>query len=178
MREPVGALRPPIEHIGSFNFAERKLMEGNAKIIALISRDEATHLAGTQQMINILRSGNDDIEMATIALECYEESIEMYRAAAEQEKAWAKYLFKDGSMVGMNETILCQYVEYITNQRAKAIGLPEIFKDASNNPIPWINSWLSSDNRQTANMETETISYLVGRIDSNLGTNTFDGFEL
>lgn len=162
----------------SFNFAERKLMEGNAKIIGLISRDEATHLAGTQQMINILRSCNDDIEMGTISLECYEEAIEIYRSAAEQEKDWAKYLFKDGSMVGLNEVILCQYVEYITNQRAKTIGLPEIFPGANNNPIPWINSWLSSDSVQKAPQETEITSYLVGAIDSNLGDNDFDDFEL
>lgn len=162
----------------SFNFAERKLMEGNAKIIGLISRDEATHLAGTQQMINIIRSGNDDPEMGTVALECYEEAIEIYRTAAQQEKDWAKYLFKDGSMVGLNEVILCQYVEYITNQRARAIGLPVIFEGANTNPIPWINSWLSSDNKQVAPMETEISSYLIGAIDSNLDDDEFDDFEL
>lgn len=162
----------------SFGFAERKLMEGNAKIIKMIARDEAVHLTGTQHMLNILKSGNDDIEMATIALECYDDAIDIFRSAAEQEKAWAKYLFKDGSVVGLNESILCSYVEYITNQRANAIGLPQIFEDASANPIPWINNWLSSDNVQVAPMETEITSYLVGAVDGNLDLDAFDGFEL
>lgn len=162
----------------SFNFAERKLMEGNAKIIKLIARDEALHLTGTQHLINILKSGNDDVEMATIALECWEETIEIFRSAAQQEKEWAKYLFKDGSMVGLNEAILSKYVEYITNQRLQAIGFSAIFPDATSNPIPWITTWLSSDSVQVAPQETEISSYLVGAVDGNLDLDAFDDFEL
>ena len=162
----------------SFAFAERKLMEGNAKIIKLIARDESLHLTSTQHIINIFAKGQDDPEMQDIHYECFSECYEIFQKAAEQEKQWAQYLFKDGSMVGLNEAILCQYVEYITNERAKAIGLPEIFKGVSSNPIPWIANWLVSDNVQVAPMETEITSYLVGQIDSNLGANAFDDFEL
>lgn len=162
----------------SFAFAERKLMEGNAKIIKLIARDESLHLTSTQHIINIFAKGQDDPEMQDIHYECFSECYEIFQKAAEQEKQWAQYLFKDGSMVGLNEAILCQYVEYITNERAKAIGLPEIFKGVSSNPIPWIANWLVSDNVQVAPQETEISSYLVGQIDSNLGDNDFDDFEL
>ena len=162
----------------SFNFAERKLMEGNAKIIKLIARDEACHLTSTQHIINILKGCNDDVEMGTIALECWEETIEIFRQAAEQEKQWANYLFKDGSMVGLNEAILCEYVEYITNQRMQAIGMPILFPEASSNPIPWINTWLSSDNVQVAPQETEISSYLVGQIDSDLSNPDWAEMEL
>ena len=172
------AIRFYVSFACSFAFAERKLMEGNAKIIKLIARDEALHLTGTQHMLNLMRNGRDDPEMVEIAAECYEESIEIFRKAAEQEKEWAGYLFKDGSMIGLNKDILCQYIEYITNLRMEAVGLPAAFPKSKSNPIPWINTWLSSDNVQVAPQETEISSYLVGQIDSDLSDSDFDDFEL
>ncbi|MBP2281153.1 ribonucleoside-diphosphate reductase beta chain [Psychrobacter sp. PL19] len=172
------AIRFYVSFACSFAFAERKLMEGNAKIIKLIARDEALHLTGTQHMLNLMRNGKDDPEMVQIANECYEQSIEIFRKAAEQEKEWASYLFKDGSMIGLNKDILCQYIEYITNLRMEAVGLPSAFPNSKSNPIPWINTWLSSDNVQVAPQETEISSYLVGQIDSDLSNNDFDDFEL
>ncbi len=172
------AIRFYVSFACSFAFAERKLMEGNAKIIKLIARDEALHLTSTQHMLNIMASGKDDPEMAQIAVDCREESIEIFRKAAEQEKEWAGYLFKDGSMIGLNKDILCQYVEYITNLRMEAVGLPAMFTGSKSNPIPWINTWLSSDNVQVAPQETEISSYLVGQIDSDLSDSDFDDFEL
>jgi len=172
------AIRFYVSFACSFAFAERKLMEGNAKIIKLIARDEALHLTSTQHILNLMRNGKDDPEMVDIAKECFEDSVEIFRKAAEQEKEWASYLFKDGSMIGLNKDILCQYVEYITNLRMEAVGLPAIFPDAKSNPIPWINTWLSSDNVQVAPQETEISSYLVGQIDSDLSNSDFDDFEL
>lgn len=172
------AIRFYVSFACSFAFAERRLMEGNAKIIKLIARDEALHLNGTQHMLNILQSGRDDDEMAQIAQDCQEEAIAIFRNAAEQEKAWAKYLFKDGSMIGLNENILTQYVEYITNLRMQAIGLPSLFAQSKTNPIPWINAWLSSDNVQVAPQESEITSYLVGQIDAELADDAFGDFEL
>ena len=171
------AIRFYVSFACSFAFAERKLMEGNAKIIKLIARDEALHLTSTQHMINILASGKDDPEMAEIAEECREESIEIFRKAAEQEKEWAGYLFKDGSMIGLNKDFLCQYIEYITNIRMQAVGLELPFKTRSN-PIPWINTWLVSDNVQVAPQEVEVSSYLVGQIDSEVNTDDLSSFEL
>lgn len=172
------AIRFYVSFACSFAFAERRLMEGNAKIIKLIARDEALHLNGTQHMINLLQSGRDDSQMAQIAQDCQEEAIAIFRNAAEQEKAWAKYLFKDGSMIGLNENILTQYVEYITNLRMEAIGLPPLFTHSKTNPIPWINAWLASDNVQVAPQESEITSYLVGQIDAELADDAFGDFEL
>lgn len=172
------AIRFYVSFACSFAFAERELMEGNAKIIRLIARDEALHLTGTQHMLRLMAEGNDDPEMAEIAQECEQESIEIFRRAAEQEKDWAEYLFKDGSMIGLNKDILCQYVEYITNTRMKAIKLTPIFDKADQNPIPWINSWLASDNVQVAPQESEISSYLVGQIDSKVDVDDFDDFDL
>src|SRR5699024_2710383 len=114
------AIRFYVSFACSFAFAERELMEGNAKIIKLIARDEALHLTGTQFMLNTLRSGVDDAEMADIAKECEQQCYDLFVQAAEQEKEWANYLFAGGSMIGLNKEILCQYVEYITNIRMQA----------------------------------------------------------
>lgn len=166
------AIRFYVSFACSFSFAERELMEGNAKIIKLIARDEMLHLTGTQHIINLLRSGEDDPEMAEIAKECEEEARQLFLDAAEQEKEWADYLFKDGSMIGLNKEILCQYVEYITNIRMQAVGFDMPFATRTN-PIPWINAWLTSDNVQVAPQEVEISSYLVGQIDSEINIDEF-----
>ncbi|WP_435237202.1 class Ia ribonucleoside-diphosphate reductase subunit beta [Psychromonas sp. PT13] len=171
------AIRFYVSFACSFAFAERDLLEGNAKIIKLIARDEALHLNSTQQILNLWADGKDDPDMAEIAIECFAEGKEIFLKAAEQEKDWAKYLFKDGSMIGLNEQILCQYVEYITNQRMQAIGYEAPFT-VKTNPIPWINNWLVSDNVQVAPQEAEISSYLVGQINSKVDNEELSSFEL
>ena len=171
------AIRFYVSFACSFAFAERELMEGNAKIIKLIARDEALHLTGTQFMINTLRSGEDDPEMEEIAKECEGECYELFLQAAIQEKEWAEYLFSGGSMIGLNKDILCQYIEYITNIRMQAVGLKLPFETKSN-PIPWINNWLVSDNVQVAPQEAEISSYLVGQIDAEINEDDLSDFTL
>ncbi|NCN43959.1 MAG: ribonucleotide-diphosphate reductase subunit beta [Piscirickettsiaceae bacterium CG_4_9_14_3_um_filter_43_564] len=171
------AIRFYVSFACSFSFAERSLMEGNAKIIKLIARDEALHLSGTQNLINIMTEGKDDPEMMAIAKENEPTVYEIFREAAEQEKQWADYLFKDGSMIGLNASILKDYVEYITNTRIKAIKLNPIFENKSN-PLPWMNNWLVSDNVQVAPQESEISSYLVGQVDSSVDTSDFNDFAL
>ena len=172
------AIRFYVSFACSFAFAERELMEGNAKIIKMIARDEALHLTGTQHMLNLMRTGQDDPEMAEIAAECEQACFEIFKEAAIQEKEWAEYLFQDGSMIGLNKDILCQYVEYITNLRMSAVGLQSAFAGAKQNPIPWINTWLSSDNVQVAPQELEVSSCLVGQIDSEVQADDLGDFEL
>jgi len=171
------AIRFYVSFACSFSFAERSLMEGNAKIIKLIARDEALHLSGTQQMIMIMREGKDDPEMLTIAQENEDKVMEIFRDAAEQEKEWADYLFHDGSMIGLNASILKEYVEYITDVRLKALKLAPIFNQ-NNNPLPWMNNWLVSDNVQVAPQESEITSYLVGQVDSSVDKDDFNDFSL
>lgn len=171
------AIRFYVSFACTFAFAERALMEGNAKVVRAIARDEALHLAGTQYMLKIMNSGDDDPEMKEIAAECESEVYEIFREAAQQECDWANYLFKDGSMIGLNAEILGNYVEYITNIRMKAINLTPLFEDRQN-PLPWMNGWLVSDNVQVAPQESEISSYLVGQIDADVGDDDFNGFYL
>lgn len=171
------AIRFYVSFACTFAFAERELMEGNSKIIRLIARDENLHLSSTQHVLNLWAKGKDDPEMAEIAKECEEEARAIFLNAVQQEKEWAAFLFASGSMIGLNEEILCQYVEYIANQRMSAIGLGQPF-DISSNPLPWMNNYLSSDNVQVAPQESEISSYLVGQIDSEVSEDEFDAFEL
>ncbi|MDX1796209.1 MAG: class Ia ribonucleoside-diphosphate reductase subunit beta [Hydrogenovibrio sp.] len=171
------AIRFYVSFACSFSFAERSLMEGNAKVIKLIARDEALHLSGTQHMINLLKEGKDDPEMIQIAREQEQTVYDIFREAAEQEKQWAEYLFKDGSMIGLNASILKDYVEYITNVRIKALHLEPIFEQKGN-PLPWMNNWLVSDNVQVAPQESEISSYLVGQVNSSVEKDDFNDFSL
>ncbi|MBT00765.1 MAG: ribonucleotide-diphosphate reductase subunit beta [Oceanospirillaceae bacterium] len=171
------AIRFYVSFACSFAFAERAIMEGNAKIIRLIARDEALHLTGTQHMLNLMKAGTDDPEFKEIAKECEADVYRIFKEAAQQEKDWAEYLFSEGSMIGLNARILGDYVEYITNVRMKALGLEEIFP-ARQNPLPWMNAWLVSDNVQVAPQESEISSYLVGQIDNDVDSDDFDGFDL
>jgi ribonucleoside-diphosphate reductase beta chain len=162
----------------SFAFGELKLMEGSAKIISLIARDENQHLALTQNILNKWREG-DDPEMQQIAKEEEEWVYKMFDRAVNEEKKWADYLFKDGSMIGLNDKLLQQYVEWIANRRLKAIGLkPQYDISANNNPLPWTQHWISSKGLQVAPQETEVESYVVGGIKQDVTKNTFSGFKL
>jgi len=162
----------------SFAFGELKLMEGSAKIISLIARDENQHLAITQNILNKWRDG-DDPEMKQIAKEEEEWVYAMFDRAVNEEKKWADYLFKDGSMIGLNDKLLQQYVEWIANRRLKSIGLkPQYDISANNNPLPWTQHWISSKGLQVAPQETEVESYVVGGIKQDVKKDTFSGFKL
>jgi ribonucleoside-diphosphate reductase beta chain len=171
------AIRFYVSFACSFAFSERELLEGNAKIIKLIARDEALHLTATQHILNLWASGKDDPEMEIVSKDLQHKSREIFLDVVDQEKEWADYLFKDGSMIGINADILKQYIEYISHQRMEAIGLKSPF-DIKSNPLPWINSYLVSDNVQVAPQETEISSYLVGQVDSSVDVDDFDDFDL
>ena len=162
----------------SFAFGELKLMEGSAKIISLISRDENQHLVLTQNIIKNWMNG-DDPEMQEIAREERNNVIGMFKNAVEEEKEWAEYLFSGGSMIGLNDKLLNQYVEWIANKRMKALGIDPIYdQPLRNNPLPWTQHWISSKGLQVAPQETEVESYVVGGIKQDMKKNSFSGFKL
>ena len=162
----------------SFAFGELKLMEGSAKIISLIARDENQHLAITQNILNNWRKG-DDPEMIDIVKEEEQWLIQAFKNTVDEEKRWAEYLFKDGSMIGLNDKLLQQYVEWVANRRIRAIGFKPIYDvPARNNPLPWTEHWISSKGLQVAPQETEVESYIVGGIKQDVKKDTFSGFKL
>jgi ribonucleoside-diphosphate reductase beta chain len=159
----------------SWAFAELKKMEGNAKIIKLIARDENLHLASTQMLLKVLKT--DDPDFATIAEETEAECLQMFVDAVDQEKAWADYLFKDGSMIGLNTELLSQYVEWIATRRMTNVGLKSPYS-IKNNPLPWTQKWISGADVQVAPQETEITSYVSGGTKQDVSTDTFKGFSL
>jgi len=162
----------------SFAFGELKLLEGSAKIIGLIARDESQHMTVSQNILNKWKQG-DDPEMVTIAKEEEQNVYNMFKESVEEEKSWAEYLFKDGSIIGLNDKLLQNYVEWTANRRLKSIGLKPIYDiPMSNNPLPWTQHWLSSKGMQVAPQETEVESYLIGSIKQDVKKDTFAGFQL
>ncbi|SVC95000.1 uncharacterized protein METZ01_LOCUS347854, partial [marine metagenome] len=163
----------------TFAFGELKLMEGSAKILSLIARDESQHLAITQTILNNYRKHKDDKVMSSVMKECEKDAYKMYEDAVVEEKDWVKYLFQNGSMVGLSENLLNLYVEYMTNKRMRAIGLDPIYEvGLYSNPLPWTQHWLSSKGLQNAPQETEIESYIVGAIKQDVNDSTFDDFKL
>jgi ribonucleotide reductase beta subunit family protein with ferritin-like domain len=162
----------------TFAFGELKLMEGSAKIISLIARDESQHLALSTHIIKHWQQG-DDSDMLKIVKSSKDEIYNMFKICVEEEKAWANHLMKDGSLIGLNETLLHRYVEFIANKRLKAIGLDPIFEQpVTQNPLPWTQHWLSSSGLQVAPQETEVESYIVGGVKQDVTKETFKGFKL
>ena len=160
----------------SWAFAELKKMEGNAKIIKFIARDENTHLAGTTVMIKRLLE--EDPQIAKIAKECEQEATDLFTKVIEQEKQWAEYLFRNGSMIGLNETILKQYIEWIGCKRMRAVGLTCPYTVPQMNPLPWTEKWISGGNVQVAPQETEISSYVVGGVKQDVDEKTLSGLSL
>ena len=162
----------------SFAFGELKLMEGSAKIISLIARDENQHLAITQNILNKWKNGDDPV-MKEIAKEEEENVYGMFEKAVDEESRWADYLFRDGSMIGLNDKLLVKYVEWTANKRMRALGLPPAYDiPIRSNPLPWTEHWISSKGLQVAPQETEVESYVVGGIKQDMKKNAFSGFKL
>lgn len=160
------AVRFYVSFICSFAFAENKKMIGNADIIKLIKRDEALHLYNTQEILKILNS-NEDEGFVKVAKDCESKACEMFESAAQEEKEWASYLFKDGSIIGLNETVLHNYVDWLCHSRRKAIGLP--YENGFKNPIAgWTDPWMNSESVQVAPQEHEITSYKIGASKNDL----------
>jgi ribonucleoside-diphosphate reductase beta chain len=160
------AVRFYVSFICSFAFAENKKMIGNADIIKLIKRDEALHLYNTQEILKILNS-NEDEGFVKVAKDCEGKACEMFESAAQEEKEWASYLFKDGSIIGLNETVLHNYVDWLCHSRRKAIGLP--YENGFKNPIAgWTDPWMNSESVQVAPQEHEITSYKIGASKNDL----------
>lgn len=159
----------------SWAFAELKRMEGNAKIIKFIARDENIHLASTQHLLKLLPK--EDTFYSDTKVKYADTIRKIFIQVVEQEKMWAKYLFKDGSMIGLNEQLLCEYVEWIAHKRMQAIGIDSPYKGGSN-PLPWTQKWISGSEVQVAPQETEISSYIVGGIKKDVDENSFKGFKL
>ena len=159
----------------SWSFAELKKMEGNAKIIKLIARDENLHLASTQNLIKLLPK--EDPDFIKIRDECAREVEVIFHEVIDQEKAWANYLFAGGSIIGLNEKLLCEYIDWIAAKRMSTIGIKHNIKSASN-PLGWTQKWIAGMDVQVAPQESEIQGYLIGGIKNDIDRDSFKNFKL
>jgi ribonucleoside-diphosphate reductase beta chain len=161
----------------SWAFAELGKMEGNAKIIRLICRDENLHLGSTQTLIKILPK--DDPDFAKISKDpiIVDKVRKIFEDVINQEKQWAKFLFKKGSMIGLSEQLLVDYVDYISYNRMMSAGV-EPFNVRKNNPLPWTQNWISSKNLQVTPQETELTTYVIGGVNQDVSADTFRNYSL
>ena len=172
------ALRFYVSFACSFAFGELKVMEGSAKIIGLIARDEALHLAITNNIIKNWQKG-DDPEFVKIWEESKDEVYAIYDTVVKEEKEWADYMMSKGSIIGLNTTLLHQYIEVTANKRLRNLGLQAVYDISSNaNPLPWMQHWIESKSVQVAPQETEVESYVIGGIKQDVKSDTFAGFKL
>lgn len=160
----------------SWNFAEQKKMEGNAKIIKFIARDENLHLAVTQQILKMLV--REDSDFVKISEECYDEVYQIWEDVLNQEKNWGRYIFKNGSMIGLNSALINEYLDWLASKRMNAIGIKPRFKFPSSNPLPWTQKWIAGSDVQTAPQEVEISSYTIGKVKKDVDTSSFGGFSL
>lgn len=173
------AIRFYVSFACTFNFHKNmEIMEGNAKIMKFIARDEQLHLKGTQYIIRQLQSGTDGDEWVQIAKECEQEAVDIFMEVNSQEKEWAAHLFKDGTCPGINTQSMCAFVDYLTVSRMKQCGLPCPITDApTKHPYPWIREYLNSDLVQAAPQEVEISSYLVAQIDNDVDQNVINSYK-
>lgn len=172
------AIRFYVSFACSFAFAERQLMIGNSNIIKLIARDEALHMSGTQYILKEFQNGGEGELAKQVAKDCEQEAYNQFLDCAKQEKEWAEYLFKDGTMVGLNIEFLHLYIDYLTDQRMRAVGLPSPFEKPLKNPFPWITAYLNTTEVQSTPQETENTQYLSGQVDSSVSAGDFDDLGL
>lgn len=159
----------------SFQFAELGVLEGNAKIVKLIARDENLHKSGVLYILRTLMGSEDPVykQVFTDLSGWFDETFE---ETTKQEDEWIDYLFQYGALEGLNSRMLKAYLRYVADKVYFNLFKVHKYPDYLENPIPWIDGWFGSDTIQIAPQETELESYLVGQIDSEIGEGDFSDF--
>lgn len=164
------ALRFFVSFACTFSFAERGLVEGSAKVVKFIARDENAHLALVQTVLKLLPQ--DDPEFVTIAQDLQPQALAIFEEAADQEKQWVKYLFSKGAVLGLTEDILNRYIDYLLPRRLFAAGISRT-RGAGDHPLPWVEKWYSNTSTQVAPQEVEIASYLTSSVVNDLNNMEF-----
>jgi ribonucleoside-diphosphate reductase beta chain len=144
----------------SLAMVENKIYIGNGNIISLILQDELLHTEWTAWLINNVIK--DDPEFVQISEECKEEVYQLYMDVIREEKEWAEYLFKLGPVIGLNATILKDFVDYTAFNKLKDIGIKYLADHPRQSPIPWFNKHVNIGKKQSALQETESTNYVIG----------------
>jgi ribonucleoside-diphosphate reductase beta chain len=160
------ALRFMVSFATSLAMVENKIYIGNGNIISLILQDEILHADWTAWLINNV--GKDDEDFVKLETECADEVYQMYLEVIQEEKQWADYLFRKGVVIGLNASILKDFVDYTAYTRLKDIGIKYLEEHPRTSPIPWFNKHVSINKKQSALQETESTNYVIGVMSDNV----------
>jgi ribonucleoside-diphosphate reductase beta chain len=160
------ALRFMVSFATSLAMVENKIYIGNGNIISLILQDEILHADWTAWIINNV--DKDDPDFVKLDAECADEVYSMYMSVIEEEKLWADYLFSKGPVIGLNATILRDFVDYTAFNRLKDIGIKYLGDHPKSSPIPWFNKHVNINKKQTALQENESTNYVIGVMSDNV----------
>lgn len=160
------AFRFMVSFATSLAMVENRIFIGNGNIISLILQDELLHKEWTAWILN--QVVKEDPRFTPIKEECADEVYEMYMDVIREEKEWASYLFKKGPVIGLNEQILCDFVDYTAVGALKDIGIKYRASAPKNTPIPWFNKHLNVDKKQVALQESESTNYVIGAMSNEI----------
>jgi ribonucleoside-diphosphate reductase beta chain len=154
------AFRFMVSFATSLAMVENKIFIGNGNIISLILQDELLHKEWTAYLIN--QVVKEDNRFAKAKQECEQEVYNMFMDVIREEKEWADYLFKKGSVIGLNSNILKDFVDFTANVALKEIGIKYQHPAPKTTPIPWFNKHSDTSKKQTALQENESTNYVIG----------------
>ena len=160
------AFRFMVSFATSLAMVENKIFIGNGNIISLILQDEVLHKEWTAWIIN--QVVKEDERFARAKEECEAEVYKLYMDVIAEEKAWADYLFKKGPVIGLNASILKDFVDYTALTALKDIGIKYQQAAPKTTPIPWFNKHSDTSKKQTALQENESTNYVIGIMGENL----------
>jgi ribonucleoside-diphosphate reductase beta chain len=150
----------------SLAMVENKIFIGNGNIISLILQDELLHKGWTAYIINQVIK--EDERFVQAKQECEAEVYALYMDVIREEKQWADYLFNKGPVIGLNANILKDFVDYTAVDALKQIGIKYQASAPKSTPIPWFNKHTNSSSKQTALQESESTSYVIGVMTSEV----------
>lgn len=154
------AFRFMVSFATSLAMVENKIFIGNGNIISLILQDELLHKGWTAYLIN--QVVKEDSRFAQVKSECEAEVYQLYLDVIREEKEWADYLFKMGPVIGLNATVLKDFVDYTAVSALKEIGIRYNNSAPKTTPIPWFNKHVDTSKKQTALQENESTNYVIG----------------
>jgi len=154
------AFRFMVSFATSLAMVENKIFIGNGNIISLILQDELLHKGWTAYLIN--QVVKEDSRFAQVKSECEAEVYQLYLDVIREEKEWADYLFKMGPVIGLNATVLKDFVDYTAIAALKEIGIRYNNPAPKTTPIPWFNKHVDTSKKQTALQENESTNYVIG----------------
>lgn len=160
------AFRFMVSFATSLAMVENKIFIGNGNIISLILQDELLHKEWTSWIIN--QVVKEDTRFAKIKQETEQEVYNIYMDVIREEKEWAEYLFKFGPVIGLNASILTDFVDFTAYNALKEIGIRYNHNYPKSTPIPWFNKHSDTSKKQTALQENESTNYVIGIMDSHI----------